>query len=129
MVYVDFMGEYNAETTTFTALSGTDITAGKYSPLKEGMLKRIRLILGRDGATSLINHVQIRAKCVTFGGVDVTVGITGGGLATAPAVQPPSEEFAVDLPVKPGSSISLEGRNVTADTPVGVSCLVFGIFE
>lgn len=130
-VWTELLGEYDSETTAFTALAG-GAGASPFTPAADGTLRRLRVVINRSAATSLINHVEFRLKCKTFGGVDVEVGGQGSGLQTAPALQGGAvaeSQWEINVPVKAGNPITIEARNVTADTPVTVSALLYGTFE
>jgi hypothetical protein len=48
---------------------------------------------------------------------------------TAPAIIPAALDWAIDQPVAAGVPITIEGRNMTADTPVSVDVQLYGCFE
>jgi len=130
-VSVALLGEYDATTDTFTALAG-GAGASPYNPLVDGTIKRLRVVINRDAATSLIDHVEFRLKCPTFGGVDCEVGGQGSGLQTAPSSQSGAaaeSEWEVELPMKSGTPITIEGRNIGADTQVTTSALLYATYE
>jgi len=118
--------QYDAETTAYTACAGTP--ASPYTPDFNGVLVGLRTIVNRSAATSLINHVQFKLTCNTFKPNSIEIGAQGSGLQTAPAEQPPPMEWPIEQPVQAGVPITIEGRCVTADTPVTVSVLVYGLF-
>lgn len=122
------IGQYDAETTSYTAFAVSGFSS-PYTPDKDGNLTGLRVMMNRSAATSLINHVEIKLTSTTFNPNSIEVGLTGGGLQTAPAFQPASVDFDINQPVKAGVPITIEGRNVTADTPVTVSVLLYGRFE
>lgn len=129
--YWKLLGQYDAETTTWSefAVSGM---ASPYNPIENARLKGIRAIINRSSAASLINHVQFRLTSATFTPNSIEVGGQGSGLQTAPAFQSGDDaklDWDIDQPVLAGTPITLEGRNVTADTPVTVSALVYGLFD
>ncbi|GAI27008.1 unnamed protein product, partial [marine sediment metagenome] len=62
-------------------------------------------------------------------GVPVTVATAGGGLRTATCPPVPTGIQNCDVPVKTGTKIACEIRNVTADTPVTVEATLIGVFE
>jgi len=122
------IGEYDAESTTFGACAGASQTS-PYTPDFNGRLIGLRSIMNRSAATSLINHVQFRLTCTTFNPNTIHAPAQGGGLQTAPALQPAPIDSEVDQPVQAGVPITVEARNVTADTPVSVSVLLYGLFD
>lgn len=121
------LGEYDAETTTFSACAGAAQTS-PYTPDVSGTLTGLRVIPNRSAASSLINHVQFRLSCTTFKPNTLHVGGQGTGLQTAPALQQDTQDYDVDQPIQAGVPITVEARNVTADTPVTVSVLLYGRF-
>lgn len=118
------MGLYDAETKTFS-----EFGTGKFTPSVDGRLLAIRVIIGAAAATSLTEHVQFRLTCSKFSPNSIYSGHSGNGLATAPAFKPAPADWIVDQPVSSGSPITMEGRNLTADTPVTVEVYVYGLFE
>jgi len=131
MKYWKLLGQYDAETTTYSefAVSGM---ASPYSPVENARLVGLRAIINRSAATSLINHVGFKLTCATFTPNSIEVGGQGSGLQTAPAFQSGDDsklDWEVDQPVQAGVPITLEGRNITADTPITVSALLYGCFD
>lgn len=126
--YWRLLGEYDAETTTYSAFAG-GAGSSPYTPDSDAILVALRVEIGRDAATSLINSLQFKLTCRTFTPNSIEVGGTGSGLQTAPAIQPSPIDWPVMQAVKAGVPITLEGRNITADTPVTVCALVWGLFE
>lgn len=122
------LGVYDSETTAWTEFA----TSGYASPWDPGFnakLLGLRVTPNRSAATSLINMVQFRLTSETFRPQSIECGCVGSGLQTAPALQAPHMDWKVDQEVSKGSKITLEGRNVTADTPVTVSVGLWGYFE
>jgi len=129
MRFSRLLGEYDSETTAFTAFAGAAGTS-PYTPDFNGTLVGLRVVPNRSAATSLINHLQFRLTCTAWSGSNVIeVGADGGGLQTAPVLKSPPTDWSIQAPIKAGVPIKLEGRNVTADTPVTVSALLYGIFD
>ena len=122
------MGEYNAETTTYSALAGGAGTS-PYTPDFNGRLRGLRVCVNRSAASSLINHVGFKLTSTTFNPNTIEVGGQGSGLQTVPAIQPADREWAMDQAVRAGVPITMEARNITADTPVTVSVLLYGLFD
>jgi hypothetical protein len=122
------IGRYDAESTTYTECAGTGATS-PYTPDFNGRLVGLRGIAGGGAATTLINHVQFKLTCTTFKPNSIEAAAQGGGIMTAPAFIPPALDFAVDQPVAAGVPITIEGRNLTADTPVSVDVQLYGCFE
>jgi len=121
------LAEYDAETTTYSACAGTP--PSPYTPDFNGRLIGLRSVANRDAATTLQNHVQFKLTCTTFNPNSIECGNQGSGLQTAPAQQPASEDWPVEQSVQAGVPITVEARNITADTPVTVSCVLYGLFE
>lgn len=126
--YWKYLGEYDAETTTFTEFAGGG-GASPYTPKSNGTLKALRVVVGADAATTLTEHVEFRLTCDKFTPNAIECGISGNGLATAPAFKPEPVDWPIDQPIQAGVAIVLEGRNITADTPVGVSVHLYGLIE
>lgn len=127
MKFWRLLGHYDAESTTYSACAG--VPASPYTPDIDARLVGLRAIVNRNAATSLINHIQFKLTSTTFTPNAIEVGAQGSGLQTAPAQQAETLDYQVDQPVKSGVPISIEARNVTADTPVTVSALLYGLFE
>lgn len=128
--YWDLIAEYNATGATFTEAAGTP--ASPYHCLTNGRLKGIRAVVGRDAATSLIDHVVIKLSSPNFNPNAMQVGAQGSGLQTAPALQSGESsklDWEVDQPVVANQQITVECRNATADTPVTPVVMIYGLFE
>lgn len=129
--YWKLLGQYDAETTTWSEFAVTGF-ASPYNPVENATLKGLRVVINRSAATSLINHVEIRLTSATFKPNSIEVGGQGSGLQTAPALQGgvnATLDWTVDQPVLAGTPITLEARNVTSDSPVSVSTLLYGLFQ
>jgi len=124
--YTDTIGEYDAESTAWSALAGGG-GSSPYWPLTKGKLIGLRTIVGNDAATSLTCHGEFKLSCGLWP-MNVKVVFNGGGLMTAPAFSPVPLDHPVDLPVEPGNPITVEGRDLTADTPVTNSVILQGLF-
>jgi hypothetical protein len=125
--YWRLIGEYNAESKTYSALAGT--VTSPYTPDKTGKLVGLRSVVSGDAASSLTQAVQFKLTCTTFNPNAIECGAQGSGLATAPQSHAESLDWQVDQPVVAGVPITIEGRNLTADTPVGVLVHLWGLFE
>lgn len=129
MKYYRLLGEYNAETTTFSAFAG-GAGASPYTPSESARLTGLRVFVNRAAATTLVNGIVIRMTSNTFKPNMIEAGVVGGGLQTAPIAAVPYADFDVNQEVQAGVPITLEAKNVSeTDTPVAVSILVFGRFE
>jgi hypothetical protein len=125
--YWKVLGEYDAEGTTYAAFAG-GAGSSPYTPDEDARLIGIRTLVGDDAATSLVNHGQIKLTCSTFKPNSIEVAFQGTGLRTVPAFMQMPIDHVVDQPVKAGVPITLEGRHLTADTPVTASVIVMGCF-
>lgn len=124
----ELLAEYDSETTAYTEAAG--VAVSPFSPKTNAQLIALRVEIGRDAATSLINSIQFRLTSATFNPLNaIEAGGVGSGLSTAPAFQPNPTDWPVDQPVQAGVPIKIEGRNTTADTPVTVSAFLWGLFE
>lgn len=124
----EMIGRYDAESTTYTALAGTN-GASPYTPGFSGKLIGLRVIAAGGAAATLINGLQFKLTSITFKPNAIEVGGFGCGLMTAPAHVPAPTDWQIDQEVQAGKKIELEGRNVTADTPVTVDVQIWGLFE
>jgi len=122
------MGSYNAESTTYTAVADT-IAPSPYNPDFNGRLIGLRVIIGGDAATTLTELVQFKLTCTAWNPNAIEAVGIGNGLRTAPAGAQREVDHVVDQPIKSGVGITIEARNVTADTPVGVRALIVGLFQ
>lgn len=125
--YYRLLGEYDAETTTFSGCAGA-AQASPYTPDEDARLTGLRIIPSRTAASTLTDHVQFRLTCTTFKPNTIHAGVSGSGLQTAPAFQPKEIDFDVDQPVKAGVPITVEGRCILANQ-VTNDILVYGRFE
>ena len=108
------LGQYDAESTTYSALAVSGM-ASPYTPDFNGRMIGLRTVVNRSAATSLINHVEFRLTCTTFRPNVIEVGGQGSGLQTAPAVQAAHVDWEVDQPVQGMSlfmSIEPPGKRV-----------------
>lgn len=121
------MAQYDAETTTFSAAAGTP--ASPFTPDFNGRLVGLRTVPSGAAATSLMRHIQFRLTCANWRPNTIEVGAQGSGLETAP-LQPNSPiDWSVDQAVQAGVPITIEGRNLTAATPITVEAFIYGCFE
>jgi hypothetical protein len=125
--YWKLMAEYNAETKTFSEAAGTK--ASPFVPDKSGRLVGLRTIASADAVTTLIEGVQFRLTCTSFVPNAIEVGAQGVGLCTVAARHTIALDWQVDQAVAVGVPITIEARNLTADTPVGVLVHLWGLFE
>ena len=126
--YWEVLGEYDAETTTYSAFAG-GAGSSPYTPSRDGRLIGLRTMVGDDAATSLVNHGMIKLTCATFTPNSIELLFQGTGLRTVPAFMQMPIDHVVDQPVRSGVKITLEGKHLTADTPITASVIVMGLFE
>lgn len=122
------IGRYDAETTTYSECAGTGGTS-PYTPDFNGRITGLRGICGGGAATTLINMVQFKLTCAIWKPNVMEAAVLGGGLETVPTIKPAPIDFPVDQPIQAGVPITVEGRNLDADTPVGVDVQLFAQFE
>jgi hypothetical protein len=121
------IGEMVETATTYGAVAGAGAPS-PYVPDVDANLVGIRVLPGRQTASSLINNVQIRMTCTTFQPNTLHVGASGSGLQTAPAQEPGPIDFDCFESVKAGVPITIEGRNLYANA-VTPDIMIFGLFE
>lgn len=129
--YWKLLAGYDAETTTFSECAKTGMTS-PYSPVENARLIGLRAFANSDAATTLQEHVQFKLTCSTFTPNSIECGSQGSGLATAPAFHggvAGQNDWVCNQPVQAGVPITIEARNITADTPVTVDCLLYGLFD
>ena len=124
----EVLGEYDGEGTTFVAIAG-GAGSSPYTPSLDCRLRGLRVIVGSDAATSLTEIVEFKLTCVTFKPASIHACGNGSGLRTAPAFQLMPFDHVVDQEVRAGVKITIEARNITADTPVTNSVVLMGYFE
>lgn len=129
--YWKLIAGYDAETATYSECAKSGM-ASPYSPGENARLIGLRVVSNRDAATTLQNHVQFKLTCDTFKPNSIECGGQGSGLQTAPALSGgvnAVNDWEVNQPVQAGVPITIEARNVTADTPITVDCLLYGLFD
>lgn len=127
--YWRLIGHYNGEAQTFEAMAGT-FAASPYTPDEDARMIGLRLIIGGEAATSLVEGVQFRLTCTTFKPNTIHIAGTGNGLRTVPTsgVQGAPVDFDVDQPVKAGVPITIEGRHTVA-TAVTCNSFILACFQ
>lgn len=123
MIYSDEMA-----VSVSAALTYADMSGSPYSPLKNGRLRKVILVIGGDAVTSLIEMVVVRLTCPDWG-VPITVATSGNNLRTAPTTPIRSAEQVCDVPVTQSSKITIQVKNETAATPVTPRYSLIGVFE
>jgi hypothetical protein len=123
------IGEMVETGTAYAPVMGA-AAASPYTPDVDARIIGIRTICSRQTASSLTNAQQIRLTSTTFTPANtVHVCANGSGLQTAPAQETPPLDFELDLQVKAGVPIVIEGRNtyanaVTPDTLIMAEFMV-----
>lgn len=126
--YWRLIGHYNGESQTYEAMAGTFQTS-PYTPDADGRLKGLRVLVGGEAATSLVEGIQIRLTCTTFTPNTIHLAAMGNGLRTVPATPEGAPvDYEVDQPVKSGVPITVEARHNVA-TAVTAQAFVMGMFE
>jgi len=123
-VWTEYLGIYDAETKTFSALA-----ASPYSPTKSGRIKELIVVIGSAAVTTLVEHVQFKLTCTTFDPNTIYAYASGAGLRTAPAFPILPVSIPVDQKITAGVPITIEARNLTADTPVTVEVYLYMVCE
>lgn len=124
------IGHYDSVTTAYTACAGAKQTS-PWRPDFNGRLIKIRTQNVSGAATSLTNGVQFKITSTAFTpSNEIHVSAQGAGLMTAPAVSTgPIMDFGVDVPIKTGVDVNVEGRNECgAETVVTPEVFVLGQF-
>lgn len=125
--YWRVLGQYDAETATYSAFAGT-AGSSPYTPDESGTLIGLRTVFLGTAATSLNEGVQIKLTCTKFKPNAIECIAVGTGLRTAPATPHPVLDFIVNQPVQAGVPITLEARHL-AGTPVTTEMLLLGLFQ
>jgi len=125
--YWRLMGEYDAESATFTAFAGGG-GASPYTPETDGTLVAVRVLPASTAATTLFEMVNIRLTCTLWKPNAIEVGAIGNGLRTVPATPQKEFDWLINQPVRTNVNITMEGENL-AGTPVTVQVFVYGLFE
>lgn len=125
--YWRLIGHYNGEAQTYEALAGT-FQSSPYTPDENARLIGLRIIVGGEAATSLVEQFQLRLTCTTFKPNTIHVGGSGVGLRTVPAMSMPVYDYPVDQPVQSGVPITIEGRHAVA-TAVTANIQLYGKFR
>lgn len=126
--YWRMIGHYNGESQTYEALAGAFQASG-FSPPMKGRLKGIRIIVGGEAATSLIEGIEFRLSCPLWTPNVMEIAAMGNGLRTVPATgENIPVDYEVDQPVEPGNPITIEGRHNVA-TAVTCQAFLMGLFE
>lgn len=124
--YWKLIGDYDAETSTYSACAGAGQTS-PYTPIENAKLIGIRVSIAGEAATSLVEGVQVKLTSSTFKPNSIEVGGIGNGLRTAPAMAQIPLDWAVDQPVVAGVPITVEARCLSG-TPVTNRTLIWGCF-
>ncbi len=131
-VYVTQMFNSDSEATALTNMNaGTSATAGGFSPLRDGKILQVRLVIGYTTASSLIEGIRIEITNTNWLPNTMMFYAAGDGLHTAPAFSGPSSNTAwlVDQVVTEASPITGQIINVGGASPVTLNAFVFGTFS
>jgi len=120
------LAEYDAETTVFSGCAGTP--ASPWTSDFNGTLIGLRVIISQAAATTLTEFVQLRLTCASWTPNTLEVGAVGNGLMTAPSMSRPVVDYEVEQPIQAGVPITIEGRNITAATPITNEVFILGEF-
>ena len=113
--------------TAFAPVAGA-AAPSPYIPDIDATLIGLRIITGRQTASSLTNDFQITLVSTTFIPNEIHAGSCGSGLQTAPAILPNQMDYEVFQPVKSGVKININGRNLYANA-VTNDIMIFGLFQ
>ena len=127
MRYWKLMAHYNAETQAYSAAAGA-LAASPFTPVEDSWLVKVRVIVSREAATSLTNHVVLRLTCTNWKPNQMEVGGQGTGIQTAPAFQNSPQEYDMIQPCRSASAITIEGIAGDA-TQVTNQVLLYGLFD
>lgn len=127
MKYWRLLGQYDAETQTYSGCAGAGQTS-PYTPDEDARLIGLRVNVGQLAATSLTTNGQFRLTCTTFKPNTIHAAWIGNGLRTAPAFPTAPVDYEVDQPVKAGVPITVEGRCFGA-SDVTNSIELMGLFQ
>ena len=126
-IYSDEMARHTGVgTTTFVAADGTP--GSPYSPLVDGRLIQVKVHVGGDAVTSLVELVTVKLESTKWA-IPVHITVNGANIRTAPAFPIPTGIQNVDLPVSTSSPVVISVLHVTGATPVTPQIQVIGVFE
>lgn len=125
--YWRLLGQYDAETATYSACAGPMQTS-PYTPDEDAQLIGLRALVSRTSAATLTDSVQFRLTCTTFKPNTIHTGALGSGLQTAPTTPAEPIDWTVQQPVKAGVPITVEGRCNNASA-VTNDVELYGLFQ
>lgn len=128
MGYWKLIGVYDAETTTYSAFAGTN-GASPYTPTSDGTIKILRAMESSQAVTTVMTHAQFKLTCDLWKPNSIEVGALGSGLHTAPRGKPTVIDWLVNLPIKSGVPVTLEGRISSAYTNVTTEWALYAYIE
>ncbi len=127
-IYVDQMFNSDSESTSLADMNdGTSATTGDYTPLRDGRLLKVVMIVGYTASSSLIELIRIELLNTNWTPNKMMFPVSGHGLHTAPGPQNRVVEFVVDQPVSEKSSIKGQLIHATG-TAVTSTVAVYGVF-
>ncbi len=128
-IYVDQMFNSDSESTSLADMNAdVSATTGKYTPLKDGRLLKVILVVGYTASSSLIELLRIELSNTNWTPNLLKFPISGHGLHTAPGPQNRMVEFVIDQPVSEKSGITGQLIHATG-TPVTSNVAVYGVFQ
>ncbi len=128
VVYMDQMFNTDGESTGLADMNNdVSATTGRYTPLKDGVLKKVIITVGSEAASSLVEDVRVELTSTEWTPNLMRFPANGSGLRTATTPQHRNFEYVVDQPVSKNTPIA--GQYIHASgTPVTSRIRVFGVF-
>lgn len=109
-----------------TGTSYAAVSSGAYTPVIDGKLVGLKLVMAGDAVTSEIYHLSVKLTEPSWGR-DVIVAGAGAGILTAPAAPIENSMYDCDMPVKASQKITIQAIwSITAVTP---HVTLMGLFE
>ena len=128
--YWKLMGEYDAESTSYSAVLGTTSGAkSPFTPTENARLVGLRVQVSMQAVTSVVTHVQFKLTSSTFNPNSIECYGQGVGLNTAPLGTVAYQDFSVDQEVRAGVPVTIEARTAGAYASVTVEAFLWGCFE
>lgn len=126
-IYVDEMARHTGVgIIDFVKADGSP--GSPYSPLTSGRLIQVKVHVGGDAVTSLVELVTVKLESSKWA-VPLHITVNGANIRTAPAFPIPTGIQNCDLPVQTGIDIQVKVLHVTGATPVTPQIQVLGVFE
>lgn len=127
-IYIDQMFNTDGESTSLADMNNdVSSSTGKYTPLRDGVLKKVIIFIGGEAATSLVEDVRVELSNTNWSPNLLKFGAQGSGLRTAPFIPAGPFEYVVEQPVTEKSGIT--GQYIhDSGSPVTSRIRVFGVF-